>query len=162
MIAQLLQQQLVSLQQLLIKLAAEQYQYRSAMLDSNSIGQHVRHVAEMIQCLLNGYEENIVDYDARKRDIRIETDGAFAFRLLQYFSEVLQRPDKTLTLQQSMCSEVVHTTYYRELHYNTEHAIHHMALIKVALREMNINIVDENFGVASATIRYKKEQTCAQ
>jgi hypothetical protein len=48
----------------------------------------------------------------------------------------------------------VSTTYHREIVYNTEHIIHHLALIKVALIEMKLNIVDENFGMAYATIKY--------
>lgn len=161
MISQLLKEQLKSLQGLLEKINKDEYQYRSAMLGTNSIGQHVRHIAEMIQCMLNGYDEGVVDYDARKRDARIETNIFFTVSLLQQFMEDIQRPDRGLTLQQHLCSEMIHTTYYRELHYNTEHAIHHMALIRVALREMNIDIVDENFGVANATIQYKKQQLCA-
>jgi uncharacterized damage-inducible protein DinB len=162
MISQLLQEQLISLQELLKSIKEDDYQYRSAMLGNNSIGQHVRHVAEMIQCLLNGYDQSIVDYDARKRDVRIETDRLFTLSVLQSFIGEIHRPDKGLTLQQSLCSESIHTTYYRELHYNMEHAIHHMALIRVALREMNLDAVSGNFGVAYATIQYKKEQECAQ
>jgi hypothetical protein len=39
--------------------------------------------------------------------------------------------------------------------YNTEHAIHHLALIKVALIEMQLQVIDENFGMAYSTIKYK-------
>lgn len=157
-----LKEQLQSLQRLLQLINNSNYNYKSNMLESNSIGQHVRHVVEMLQCLLNGYEPGIVNYDERKRDIRIETDKTFTAGILQEISINLQQPDKGLTLQQDGNYEAVHTTFKRELLYNTEHAIHHMALIKVALREMGIDIKNENFGVAPATIRYKNAAACVQ
>ncbi len=155
-----LQEQLISLQQLLQHISSNHYSHKSNMLGSSSIGQHVRHVVEMIQCLQNGYEGGIVNYDERKRNTRIETDNIFAANLLKELLLTLQQPDKGLALQQAGNYEAVQTTYNRELLYNTEHAIHHMALIKVALREMEINITAEDFGVAASTIRYKQSNVC--
>jgi len=162
MIYESLKEQLQTLQKLLQAINTDIYSQKSNMLGSNSIGQHVRHIAEMIQCLLCGYETGIVNYDNRKRDQRIETDIAFTVILLQELHVQLQQPDKGLALQQEGFYEAVQTTYKRELLYNTEHAIHHMALIKVALREMGIDCTHENFGVAPATIRYKQAEACAQ
>ena len=53
-----------------------------------------------------------------------------------------------------------HTNYYREVAYNLEHTIHHMALIKVGICEFTDILVPEGFGVAASTIKYRKE--CAQ
>ena len=53
------------------------------------------------------------------------------------------------------------TTFQRELAYCLEHSIHHQALIKVGLKELNLeNIIEKNFGVAPATIRYHEK--CVQ
>ena len=52
------------------------------------------------------------------------------------------------------------TNYYRELMYNLEHSVHHMALIRVGLKEFSAWHIVENFGIASSTIRHKKQ--CAQ
>jgi hypothetical protein len=49
----------------------------------------------------------------------------------------------------------VTTTYYREVVYNTEHTIHHLALIKVAIIDMKLYIVDNDFGMAYSTIKYQ-------
>jgi len=55
----------------------------------------------------------------------------------------------------------IKTTIFRELAYCLEHSIHHQALIKVGLLELNIaSFIDETFGLAPATIRYKK--VCVQ
>jgi hypothetical protein len=41
--------------------------------------------------------------------------------------------------------------------YNIEHCIHHQALIKVALNEMEANhLINKNFGIAPSTIQYRK------
>jgi hypothetical protein len=53
-----------------------------------------------------------------------------------------------------------HTNYYREIVYNLEHTIHHMALIRVGLKELASIELPENYGVASATVKHKK--SCAQ
>ena len=48
------------------------------------------------------------------------------------------------------------SSFYRELAYNIEHAIHHMALLKVAVNQTLTYIeLPQNFGVASSTIRYQ-------
>jgi hypothetical protein len=52
------------------------------------------------------------------------------------------------------------TNYRREIAYNLEHTIHHMALIKVGIREVSDLEIPEGFGVASSTIKYLKK--CAQ
>ena len=48
----------------------------------------------------------------------------------------------------------------RELAYNIEHAIHHMAIIKIAIQTVFPNVkLAENFGVAYSTVRYQKSVT---
>ncbi|HEX8061527.1 MAG TPA: hypothetical protein VF473_11360, partial [Cyclobacteriaceae bacterium] len=49
----------------------------------------------------------------------------------------------------------VETTYYRELVYNLEHAVHHMAVIKIAIRSTTLIDIPVDFGVAAATIKYR-------
>ena len=154
--------QLHSLLQMLKGINSDNYTKKSAMLGSSSIGQHTRHIIEMIQCLLCGYQQGLINYETRSRDVQIETDKFFTITLLQNLLLNLQQPDKILILQQEEPGELINSTYKRELLYNTEHAIHHMALIKVALRELGIDITDENFGVAPATIRYKQSAACVR
>ena len=53
------------------------------------------------------------------------------------------------------------TSLKRELIYNIEHAVHHMAIIKIAIKESLPHIaLPEDFGIAYSTIKYQKE--CAQ
>lgn len=163
MIQKSLKEQIVSLQQLIHQLNDNQYTYPSAMLGNATIGQHVRHIIELAQCLVNGYHQGIVDYDNRKRDQRIETNRSFAYNQLNDLLLAIRKPERKLSLAMHSNNETefIDTFYKRELLYNTEHAIHHMALIKVVLTELQVHIVKEDFGVAYATLQYRKS-VCAQ
>lgn len=152
-----LKKQLNDLLTLVGSLDQMQYTNKSAMLGGVSIGQHVRHIVELAQCMVQGYASGTINYDDRKRDIRIETDTQFAAKLIHELLNDLLLDNKALQLRQDREHSLSVTTfYYREVIYNTEHAIHHMALIRVALREMRLEIVDDDFGVAPSTIRYQK------
>lgn len=155
-----LSQQLQSLGDLLLVLNDEQYNQKIDHLGNASIGGHTRHIIELVKCTLNGYEIDQVDYFNRSRDFELETNRLFAHVTLDQLESAIRMPDKLLTLLTEKLDEAatttsVTTTYYREILYNAEHAIHHLALIKVALLEMNLDLVEKYFGVAYSTIKYK-------
>jgi len=142
-----------------------QYDYSCKNLSGNTIGQHVRHIIEMFQCLESGYQSGEVDYEKRKRDKQIETDKIFASELLQDIVRQIGKGNKALNLLTyydpfSANPGKIGTNYYREIAYNLEHTIHHMALIRVALRELGDIPVDDSYGVASSTLKFRKQ--CAQ
>jgi hypothetical protein len=121
----------------------------------------VRHVIELFQCLDAGYPENSVNYEKRKRDIAIETDKELALQLLQDIFGKLDKPDKELILHASydeLTAEPISipTNYFREVAYNLEHTIHHMALIRVGIKEVSDITLPEEFGVASSTVKHRK------
>ncbi len=147
------------------QLSDEQYAQPSSHLLNNAIGQHVRHIIELFQCLELGYDINNNNYEKRKRDKLIETNKQLATQLLVTIHARLDRPDKPLLLEANYDeldsrTVTITTNYYRELAYNLEHTIHHMALIRIGLNEISSIRIPENFGVASATIQYRKK--CAQ
>lgn len=147
------------------QLTQDQYVKPCKTLFNASIGQHVRHIIELFQSLLAGYEEGIVNYENRKRDINIETNKEFALQLLKDIYENIDKPDKGLTLaacydEHSSDTMNVITNYRREVIYNLEHAIHHMALIRIGINEVSDIKLSESFGVAASTIKHQK--ACAQ
>jgi uncharacterized damage-inducible protein DinB len=160
MVHSLFAEQLQSVQKLLQNLEEVHYRMQSPLLGNASIGQHVRHTIELAQALLTGYQTGEVNYDKRKRDAAIETDTAFAMSVLAKLIAEIDLHNKDLQLivtDNSTGNETkVATNYFRELAYNSEHTIHHMALIRVALREMQLEIVDEQFGVAPSTLKYRQ------
>ena len=134
-------------------------------LFNNTIGQHVRHIIELFQCLEIGYDGGVVNYEKRKRDIDIENDKQVATGLLKGIHETLGRPNKELILEasyddHSADSIKLSTNYFREIAYNLEHTIHHMALIRVGINEVSTIQLPEEFGVATSTVKFRKQ--CAQ
>jgi hypothetical protein len=147
------------------KITPDQYILPCSNLSNSTIGQHVRHIIEMFQCLENGYQSGIVNYEKRKRDQTIETNKDFALGLLRDIHNGLNKEDKPLILEGVYNDDSSHimqfaTNYFREIVYNLEHTIHHMALIRVGLKEFDAIELPDNYGLASATVKYKK--SCAQ
>ena len=57
------------------------------------------------------------------------------------------------------CDEcmTIETNYLRELTYNIEHAVHHMAIIKIGIREVAPYVViPGDFGIAVSSLRYRE------
>ncbi len=151
----------VTLQQL----SHAEYKEPCKTLYGNTVGQHVRHIIELFQCLEQGYEGGVVNYEKRKRDPLIETDKEIAGKLLKDIYNNLDRNNKDLKLEavydeQATEPVIISTNYYREVAYNLEHTIHHMALIRVGVTEVSQVTLPEDFGVASSTVKYRKQ--CAQ
>ena len=146
-------------------LSQDDYAKPCGNLSDSTIGQHVRHIIEMFLCLEYGYDSGIVNYENRKRDQLIEKDKHTALKILGEIHAGLSKPDKALLLEgvyNDDSSNIMQfpTNYYREIVYNLEHTIHHMALIRVGLKELSPIELPENYGVASATVKHKK--SCAQ
>jgi hypothetical protein len=155
----------VQLTESLRGLSTDEYTQPSQILFNATIGQHVRHIIELFIELEKGYANGVVNYERRKRDYRIETDKDFACELLQKIYVAINRPDKHLLLEANYdehSNEVltIQTNYYREVVYNIEHTVHHMALIRVGINEVSALQLPDGFGVASSTIKYRK--ACAQ
>ncbi len=140
----------------------EQYAMPLPLLSGASIGEHTRHIIEFFQCLNKGIESGRVNYARRNRQRQLETDRVFALEVMRTFSESLSVADIPLLVELGASPEEEHLTtsssLYRELSYNIEHAIHHMAILKIGLKSLQIE-VDTHFGVAPSTIKYKN--TCA-
>ena len=160
-IKQSVQNVFVQISESLEQLTCEQYIRPSRILSNATIGQHVRHIIELFICLENGYYAGTVNYDKRKRDLSIETDKDFAGSLLKSIYLQLDKKNKPLILEASydgLSTEnlSIETNYYREIVYNLEHTIHHMALIRVGINEVSSVEVPTDFGVAASTVKYRE------
>jgi hypothetical protein len=152
---------LLQLAHTLQQLTDEQYTQKSSLLNGSTVGGHTRHVIELFQCLINGYETGVVNYELRKRDLALENNKKFASIILQNIAHDISLENKTMQLEgffneEENESSVIETNFNRELIYNLEHCIHHKALMRVAINEVSDITLPENFGVAAATIQYKK------
>ncbi|WP_143061604.1 DinB family protein [Dyadobacter sp. SG02] len=145
-------------------LSDEQYRRTLPVLSGASLGGHVRHVIEFFIELDRGYQTGKVNYDARSRDKAIEQHRRVALASLRRVTASLNKENKVLLL--ASAAEAgdtgfhVTTNYERELVYNLEHAVHHMALIKIGIGTLTALHLPESFGVAGSTLRYRQAQ-CA-
>lgn len=148
-------------------LSDEEFVRPSASLHAATVGQHLRHSLEFFTSLAEGASLGIVNYDLRKRNPALETQRAVALQTVSTLLAFLQEPPAavSLILEVSYAEGAekparIPTHFHRELVYNIEHAVHHMALIKIGLKEVAPHMaVPQNFGVAVSTLRYKKAQT---
>jgi hypothetical protein len=136
-----------------------------------SVGSHLRHVLEFYECFLDGVESSHIDYDARKRDESVERNRFVAADRIRSIIQRLEtapalRGDSTVFVRMEdaeagrfqdpfLCSSVS-----RELQVLSSHTIHHFALIALTLKFHGID-VDQEFGVAPSTLRFRASQVAA-
>lgn len=149
---------LMEQQELLLKLSDKQYQHQSELLSGASIGQHLRHVVEFYDCLLNGLSQEKINYEKRARSLELENNRKTAIKKISSIIDQLLSLELNSRLYLEIEDTIIATSVERELYYNLEHSIHHQALIKVGLKEQNIgNMVNADFGVAPSTLKYRKQ-----
>jgi hypothetical protein len=168
MIEQTTRAHLEQLRDLLCRLSDAQFSQPLEVLDGASLGQHVRHVLEFYGCLMESLETGEVNYDNRRRDALMEQSTqrnlVFIDRLLHQIGEV--RGDRPMRLSADHSPEggqliSVPSTYHRELLYNVEHLVHHLALVKIGVKMLpDAPDTDARLGVAVSTQRSRN--LCAQ
>ncbi|WP_340202640.1 DinB family protein [Ascidiimonas sp. W6] len=160
--------QLISL---LNQLSDVEFSSRLEILNESSIGMHIRHIIEFYQCLDSATKTGQVNYDGRKRNLLLENDKALCVKAIQEIETSISsiKTDQSLVLccdysqEEDTASELIHinTSVLRELQYNLEHTVHHMAIIRIGVKTFETSVeLDPDFGVAASTIRNKK--VCVQ
>lgn len=136
-------------------------QYGGTRGHHSSAGAHLRHVIEHYQCFLEGLSSGRIDYDARRRDVTIETSTTRATAVLrdltrdldQVHAEPLERP----VMVQMRCAadepaeSWAASTVGRELQFLVSHAVHHYALIRMLLEQDGV-VIEPDFGLAPSTV----------
>jgi uncharacterized damage-inducible protein DinB len=146
------------------QLSDAEFAARLELLNGNTIGKHLRHIIEFFDLLVSGYESGIINYDQRKHDVHLETSTKTTLKKIEELKPSISR----LSLGNEIFLEVNYTnsdkeketiksSVGRELAYNIEHAIHHMAIIKIAIQTVFPKVkLSDHFGVAYSTVRYQK------
>jgi hypothetical protein len=130
-----------------------------------NIGAHFRHCFDFVDCLISGIESGKIDYNQRERNLQVETDcktGSAKINetikklqtlsLLEFSQTILVRHERANDIadEKSWCS----STIAREVEFLQSHTVHHYAIIGLKLANLGIK-VDENFGVADSTLKYR-------
>lgn len=148
----------------------EDFRKSSTALNQSTIGQHLRHTLEFFICLEQGYESGVVNYDKRIHNQAMENDKHIALNTIRQIEDFVNtnKQDKLLKLEVGYQPDrddcvSMNTNYLRELTYNIEHAVHHMAIMKIGIREVAPYItLPSDFGIAVSTIRYKESLQTAR
>lgn len=148
---------------LLVQLSPEYYARPLSCLQANSLGKHVRHILEFFECLLDGIPVQAINYDLRRRDLRLETEPAYAMAKIDAIQkEIPLLIDGNLLLQADLGAGLLDfsTTIFRELVFCMDHCMHHLALIRIGIQQHFPEIrLDDYLGVAFSTRRYLQEQS---
>ena len=149
--------------ELLGKLHEDSYSKPLSIFNGSSIGQHFRHIIDFYGCLLNGVRDERIDYAKRERDLRVETEPLYAANWLRSLSLGI----KTLSEESQLevvadfsadlneARPVVTSTVGRELMYAYDHAVHHLAMIKMGLKMESPSVeVGSSIGVAPSTLKH--------
>lgn len=149
--------------ELLERLDPQSYAKPLQLFNGSSIGQHFRHIIDFYGCLDRGISEGRIDYAKRQRDLRVETEPVYASGILNDLNNKLSEVDEESNLEvvadfSSELNEkrpVVLSTCGRELMYAYDHAVHHLAMIKMGLRVACPEVeVNKNLGVAPSTVKH--------
>jgi len=132
------------------------------LLQGNSIGKHIRHIIEFFECLLEGIPAAEINYDLRQRNLRIENEPDFCLTRIKILqADISELVDAPMILKADFGNGIqeFQTSVFRELAFSMDHCIHHLALIRIGLREWLPELVlMEDFGVAFSTQRFLESQ----
>ena len=157
---------------LLTRIDDDVYTASPSGLASHKAGAHLRHILEFYECFLAGLARGRIDYDARKRDLSVETSRQTAQARIRVLIHRLQtesalRIDSLVSvrIEDSAGSRVPEpflvSSVGRELQVLSSHTIHHFALMAMTLRALGVSI-DPDFGMAPSTLRYRASQAAAE
>jgi hypothetical protein len=142
------------------------YSEQLDLLSKNTIAKHVRHILELYIQLMAGLTQNEINYEKRERNLLLEHNRNYTIDFINDLkTSILSLETNLETVQLRTLIQndelLVITSLERELVYNIEHAIHHMAIMQIACNHcFKYIVLEKNFGVAYATVQYNN--TCAQ
>ncbi|MCC6462400.1 MAG: DinB family protein [Saprospiraceae bacterium] len=141
------------------QLTPEDYRFALPEFEGNSLGQHFRHILEFFQCLEQGVTSGTVDYAARQRNPVYEQRPEISAAAFEAFSHALPRFDLAQPVQVraefgSDLRPCYESTVGRELLFVYDHAIHHLAIIKIGLICHFPKLhADKDLGVSPSTVK---------
>lgn len=140
------------------------YASHHELLSGASIGAHVRHTLEFFECLQKCPSSKEINYDLRQRNPELEVSRRSAMNFIDQLSDGFRFSSSATNLQlvsqgADGSTRQMTSSLDRELWYTIEHAIHHMAIIKIGILHAEPNFTfPQNFGIASSTVIYQQLQ----
>ena len=155
--------QLLQLKTILNQVSEFDYLKTLSVLESGTLGKHVRHILEFYQCLFLAQNNDTICYDDRKRNLLLEENVRYANDCIDEIIDKLElvTTNKRLLLNAKFEKDevIMETSLFREITYNLEHTVHHLAIIRIAITtELKYIQLSQNFGYAHSTINYLESQ----
>ncbi|WP_048692103.1 DinB family protein [Catenovulum maritimum] len=135
---------------------------------SSSIGAHTRHIIDHFRVIKSALDSDslIVDYEDRDRGNSIETDKDSALKALEFLSSWLNELKIEKLNQECVvraevsnadsCITNCRSTIAREIMFAASHAVHHYALMKNLIADIQLISAPNNFGVAPSTVQFQR------
>lgn len=137
------------------------------LFHGGTIGEHMRHILEFYICLFEGASQTTVDYNGRKRNMVLSEKIEAAKAVLEYINTMVHQlyEHQGVQIVNEFSPEVDdnRTQYFssigRELQYAFDHAVHHLAIIRMGIETALPHIqVDPTLGIAPSTLKYRKNK----
>lgn len=154
------------LTEVLIKLQDGDYTVQLPVLGGATLGQHFRHILDFYFSLLRDLPSATIDYGCRERNPRIEQERSFAMASLQQIGDRVEglEESRPLTVRAdfsddpSVSRPLVTSSVGRELMYAYDHALHHLAIIRIGIQTLRPDLrLGEKIGVAPSTLKFQRE-----
>ena len=166
MLKEISKKQLFELKSILNQIKDSDYSKIMVVLENGTLGRHVRHILEFYECLFISSADNTVCYDDRKRNILLEENVRFAS---DYIDEIIDRIEQVdinkrllLKSKYEAAEIIMESSLFREITYNIEHTVHHLAIIRIAISsELKYIDLSSTFGYADSTVQFLKSQKIA-
>jgi len=152
---------------LLSRMNDGQYTKELPLFNGSTIGQHVRHIYDFYNSVVRSLEIGELDYADRERNPDIEryTHNA-ALNFMSLSRMILALDEDTLIdvvtefgTSEETIRKRVGSSIGRELMYAYDHAIHHLAIVKMGIQTNFPEFeMDETIGVAPSTIKHQNKQ----
>jgi uncharacterized damage-inducible protein DinB len=129
-----------------------------------SIGQHIRHILDFYGCLLRDVKAGKVDYANRSRNPLAETNPDYTLRAFRQIADEVEKLTESARLEvwgdfskdEDEGRPVLESSVGRELMFAHDHAVHHLAIIKIGVQFALPNLqLDASLGVAPATVKHR-------
>mgnify|MGYP001223828703 CR=1 FL=1 len=152
---------------LLEHISKEVYTRPLPLFRGSTVGHHFRHILEFYTCLFDGVLKAQVDYGSRERNNVLGECPRAALAVLDFIATTVKQQDEHqwLMIDSAFSGEFIRadkrpaymSSMGRELQYAFDHAIHHLAMIRMGLELYFPEVpVDTDLGLAPSTIRHQK------
>ncbi len=156
----------VQIQSIFRQLTDEQYRSELDIFSGASVGSHIRHIFDFYNCISQSVEGGILDYNCRERNIGIQTEMKTALSAFHQVISLLSERDEAelldvvtdFSIEDQDHRPVVKSSIGRELMYAYDHAVHHLAIIKMGIKSTYPELtLDAHIGVAPSTIKFQSK-----